>query len=144
MLSLKNINECTELYIEVFNDEPWHDGWQIDDAKERLTDIFNHRKFLGVGVYDEEQNIIGFLAGYTERWLNSNHFNLNEICIKTALQNQGIGSKLIATLEMLCKQNYINRIYLLTERAGQAEAFYKKNDFYISPRMIMMSKRLTT
>lgn len=142
MLSLKDINECTELYIEVFNDEPWNDGWQEHDVKERLTDIFSNRKFLGVGVYDEEQNIIGFLSGYTERWLNSNHFNLNEICIKTALQNQGIGSKLIAKLEMKFKQNDISRIYLLTERSGQAETFYKKNGFYVSPRMIMMSKRL--
>jgi len=141
-LSLKNIDECTELYIKVFNGEPWNDNWQEGDAKERLTDIFSNHKFLGVGVYDEKNNIIGFFAGYTERWLKSNHFNLNEICIKTALQNKGIGSKLLDRLEIKCKQNNISRIYLLTERAGQAEAFYKKNSFYVSPKMIMMAKRL--
>lgn len=94
-----------------------------------------------MGVHDGEQNIIGFLVGYNERWLDSNHFNLNEMCVKTEHQNKGIGSKLIAQLEMKCKQNNISRIYLLTARAGQAEAFYKKNGYYVSPKMIMMSKK---
>lgn len=33
MLSLEDINECTKLYIGVFNGEPWNDGWKEADAK---------------------------------------------------------------------------------------------------------------
>ncbi len=64
MLLEENIEECTKLYTNVFNGEPWNDGWEESDAKERLTDIFNNRKFLGIGIYDEEQKLIGFLLGY--------------------------------------------------------------------------------
>lgn|SRR5690625_876955 len=45
-ISLENIDECTDIYVEVFNDEPWNDGWQEDDAKERLINIFSNRKFF--------------------------------------------------------------------------------------------------
>lgn len=141
-LSLENVEECTELYSNVFNGEPWNDGWVEDDARERLLDIFTNRNFFGIGIHNQDQKLIGFLAGYTEKWLNNYHFNLYEMCVKTDLQGKGIGSQLLKKLEIYCNKNDINQIYLLTARDGQAEAFYKKNGFYVSPKMIMMSKRL--
>ncbi|SES18125.1 Ribosomal protein S18 acetylase RimI [Gracilibacillus ureilyticus] len=140
MLSLENIEECTRLYTEVFNGEPWNDGWEVEDARERLLEIFSNRKFLGIGIWDDQQEIIGFLAGYTEKWLDSSHFNLIEICVRSDVQGNGIGSQLLNELEVLCRKNKVSRVYLLTARDGQAEAFYKKNGFYVSPKMILMSK----
>jgi ribosomal protein S18 acetylase RimI-like enzyme len=142
VLSLENLEECTELYTCVFNGEPWNDGWEEEDARERLLDIFSNRKFWGIGIYDKEQKMIGFLVGYTEKWLSNHHFYLNEMCVKSELQGRGIGSKLIKELDVFCDKNDINCIYLLTAKDGQAEAFYKKNGFYVSPKMIMMSKSL--
>ncbi|MGD6804490.1 GNAT family N-acetyltransferase [Rossellomorea aquimaris] len=142
MLSEENIEVCTKLYTYVFNSEPWNDGWEEIDARERLSDIFNNRKFLGLGICDEESKLIGFLAGYTERWLDSHHFYLNEMCVTTGLQSKGIGTRLVNELEDICQESNINRIYLLTAREGQAEAFYEKSGYYVSPKMIMMSKRL--
>ncbi|UOQ83442.1 GNAT family N-acetyltransferase [Gracilibacillus salinarum] len=141
-LSNQNMEECTLLYKAVFNAEPWNDGWEYKDAKERLTDIFSNRKFLGIGIYDDDQKLIGFLLGHIERWLTSNHFYLNEMCVKTELQSNGIGSRLLSEFEITCKEHNISRIYLLTAREGQAEAFYNKNGFYKSPKMMMMAKRL--
>ncbi|MDP5274270.1 GNAT family N-acetyltransferase [Chengkuizengella axinellae] len=141
-LSEKNLNESTKLYINVFNGEPWNDGWKEEDARERLSDLFFHQRFWGIGIYDRENNIVGFILGYTQKWLDQYHFYLNEMCVKQPLQGKGIGAKLLASLEIHCNKNNINRIYLLTARVGQAEAFYKKNGYYVSPKMIMMSKRL--
>ncbi|WP_160919078.1 GNAT family N-acetyltransferase [Pseudalkalibacillus hwajinpoensis] len=141
-LNSTNIEESTKLYMDVFNGEPWNDGWKLEDARERLVDIFKNPKFIGIGIYYDKEKLIGFLLGYTEKWLSSNHYYLNEMCVKTDLQSKGVGSKLLIELENTCEEKNINRIYLLTARAGQAEAFYKKSNFYISPKMIMMSKRL--
>lgn len=141
-LKLEDLEECCALYTYVFNGEPWKDGWNDEEARERLSDIFSHRKFIGLGVYDDKQDLIGFLLGYTERWLSSNHFYLNEMCVRTELQSLGIGSKLISELERKGRTSNFDRIYLLTARDGQAEGFYKKNGYYTSPKMIMMSKRL--
>ena len=141
-LNSTNIEEATKLYIDVFNGEPWYDGWELEDARERLEDIFNNPNFIGNGIYDDKEELIGFLLGYTEKWLSSNNFYLNEMCVKTDLQSKGIGSKLLKEFENICEEKKISRIYLLTAREGQAEAFYKKSNFYVSPKMIMMSKRL--
>ena len=140
-LSLENINECTKLYIDIFNGEPWNDGWQEVDAKERLTELFNHQRFLGIGIYNNTE-LIGFSLGYIERWLHSDHFYLNEMCIKETFQSKGIGSMLISALEECCIENNISHIYLITARDGQAEAFYKKNGYSINDKMIVMSKKL--
>mgnify|MGYP002733594359 CR=1 FL=1 len=140
-LSLENINECTKLYVDVFNGEPWNDGWKEADAKERLTELFNHQRFLGIGIYNNKE-LIGFSLGYIERWLHSSHFYLNEMCIKATFQGKGIGSILISALEEYCMKNNISDIYLLTARDGQAEAFYRKNGYSVNDKMIAMSKQL--
>lgn len=142
MLSLEHLEECTKLYTDVFNGEPWNDGWEEEDARKRLLEIFSNRKFVGIGILDEEQNIIGFLIGHTEKWLSNHHFYLNEMCVESEMQGKGIGSRLIKELELLCDKHNISHIYLLTAREGQAEAFYKRNGFYVSPKMILMLKRL--
>ena len=142
MVTLDKIEQCVTLYTSVFNAEPWNDGWKEEDAEERLIDILNNPHYWGVGLYDNEDELLGFLLGYSEKWLDARHFYINEMCVKTELQGKGIGSKLLSSLEEHCKNNHISRINLLTARQGQAEAFYKGNDFYESPKMIMMSKWL--
>ena len=44
VLSQDKIDECTELYCNVFNRAPWNDGWDENDAKERLSEIFNNNQ----------------------------------------------------------------------------------------------------
>lgn len=109
--------------------------------KERLTELFKHQRFLGIGIYNNKE-LIGFSLGYIERWLHSNHFYLNEMCVKATFQSKGIGSILISALEEYCIKNNITDIYLLTARNGQAEAFYKKNGYSVNDKMIAMSKQL--
>ena len=60
------------------------------------------------------------------------------MCVKTDIQRQGIGAKLIEYLERDLKQRDVGKIYLLTARDTLAETFYKKAGFYASSKMIMM------
>ncbi|GGE55793.1 hypothetical protein GCM10011391_38460 [Pullulanibacillus camelliae] len=53
-----------------------------------------------MGICDEENQLIRFLLGYTERWLDSDHFYLNEMCVTTERQSMGIGSRLINEFEI--------------------------------------------
>lgn len=62
------------------------------------------------------------------------------MCVTTELHSKGIEARSIKEFENIRQEN--NTIYLLTAREGQAEAFYKKNGYYVSSKMIMMSKRL--
>ena len=134
------LEECLDLYIQVFNSEPWNDGWEENDARERMTVIFSNPRFLGIGLFDPNEKLIGFTLGHTQRWLKNQHFYLQEMCINNEFQGTGSGSLLLKQLEDYCKSNGITRIELLTERNSMAESFYKKNGFYVSPRMAMMAK----
>ncbi len=40
------------------------------------------------------------------------------------------------------KREAVGKVYLLTARDGPAQAFYAKCGFYVSPRMVLMGRRL--
>ncbi|MBS4198569.1 GNAT family N-acetyltransferase [Bacillus sp. FJAT-49732] len=141
-ITFDELDSCANLYTYVFNQAPWFDQWTLESAKERLLDIIQHRQYWGVGLFDHDNQLIGFLMGISETWWDGKHFQVIEMCVKTEEQGKGVGSNLLSTLEDYCKENGIKRLYLLTGEGGQAEAFYVKNGFYINPRMIMMSKVL--
>ncbi|MCJ8005943.1 GNAT family N-acetyltransferase [Lederbergia wuyishanensis] len=141
-ITLEELESCAKLYTYVFNQAPWFDQWTLQSANERLIDILNHLQFWGVGIYDHNHQLLGFLMGYSETWWDGKHFQVVEMCVKTEEQGKGIGSNLIHSLEDHCKENGIKRIYLLTGSGGLAEEFYIKNGFYVNPRMIMMSKMI--
>ncbi|MEK8127678.1 GNAT family N-acetyltransferase [Paenibacillus filicis] len=135
------LNACTDLYIEVFNQEPWNDSWTEDTALKRLRHISLTPGFVGFSLY-EKGELAGFVAGYREQWFDSEHFDLVEFCIRTGRQGNGYGSALLHHLEQHLSHIGVSRIYLLTMRAGQAEAFYKKNNYDVNGHMVMMGKKL--
>ncbi|MEW5323804.1 hypothetical protein V2J23_17295 [Geobacillus thermoleovorans] len=46
-ITTDNLEQCIELYIKVFNSEPWNESWTYETAKERLTDLLHTPKFTG-------------------------------------------------------------------------------------------------
>ncbi|MED3985791.1 hypothetical protein P4646_17275 [Peribacillus simplex] len=46
-LTSENLELCIELYMNVFNSEPWNERWTYETAKERLSDLLHTPKFLG-------------------------------------------------------------------------------------------------
>ncbi|WP_078551987.1 GNAT family N-acetyltransferase [Bacillus alkalicellulosilyticus] len=141
-ISKENVEECSVLYRKVFNSDPWNDGWLLDDVKERLSDIISNPHYWGVGLYSDGGRLVGFLVGYSEKWLQERHFHVIELCVDLDFQNKGIGTRLITALENYCNEVGINNIYLVTAKGGQAEHFYNKNDFITNSQLIMMSKAL--
>lgn len=140
-LTLNDLENCTDLYVKVFNAEPWNDGWKKADAQERLDIIFSHKTFLGLGYYHDDE-LLGFLLGYKEKWLDSYHYYIPEMCVKPFQQGRGIGSSLLEYIETIASDEKMQRVYLLTAKGTPAESFYIKNGFYQSPRMIMMAKKM--
>jgi len=140
-LERRDLDECTRLFIRVFNSEPWNDGWTFEKAKKRLEDIFLSAGFYGIGCW-RDHSILGIACGNKEQWTDSEHFNLKEFCVDIENQNMGIGSRILGRLEQELMLQKCNRIYLLTMKSGIAESFYKKNGYYASGKMIMMGKKL--
>ncbi|SOC15476.1 acetyltransferase (GNAT) family protein [Ureibacillus xyleni] len=137
----ESLEQCIELYMNVFNSDPWNETWTYQSAKERLTDLVNTPKFLGFLLFDTE-NLIGLIAGNSKRTYSGLTFYLAELCVKHTTQGKGYGSKLLHYLEDQLKQRNIQSIYLLTEPRGLAEAFYLKNEYRINDNRVVIKKNL--
>ena len=83
IISVKNehISKCSELYIKVFNAEPWNDKWTIKIAKKRLTDIYSTPNFEGI-LYTEDGQVKGAILGNCEQFYDGIHYNLREMFIE--------------------------------------------------------------
>jgi aminoglycoside 6'-N-acetyltransferase I len=140
-ITIDKLEQCIELYINVFNSKPWNETWTYETAKERLTDLLHTPKFLGFLIYDNG-NLIGFIAGNSKKSYTGLTFYLAELCISNQIQGKGYGSKLLLCLEDELKKRGIQNLYLLTANGGGAEAFYLKNDYAINENRIVMKKNL--
>lgn len=93
-------------------------------------------------LYTDPDGVVGFVMGNVEIYQQQRHYYIQEICVHPAYQCQGIDSELMRAVEKRCHNDGLDRIYLLTMRESPAAQFYQKSGFYISPKMILMSKRI--
>jgi ribosomal protein S18 acetylase RimI-like enzyme len=138
----KHIPECTEVFVEVFGNEPWNEVWHIADARARLEEIYHTPGFHGVFVASDHE-MLGFAMGHSEQWwLGRKHFYLQEICVRTEHQRRRVGTNLIRVLCQDLVAMDVEAIYLLTAREGPAQAFYERLGFDVNPKMTMMGRYL--
>ena len=130
---------CTDVFIEVFNREPWNDEWEPEKAKQYLLDFYHTPGFLGL-VAQEGEAVIGFLFGVKRVWWSGDEFFIHEMCVKSNQQNKGIGKALMDRLLEELEARSITHLSLLTDRGIPAEAFYKKNGFTEVERLVFLSR----
>jgi aminoglycoside 6'-N-acetyltransferase I len=140
-ITTDNLEQCIELYIKVFNSEPWNENWTYETAKERLTDLLHTPKFTGF-FWKNNETPIGFIAGNSKKTYQGITFYLAELCINNEIQGKGYGSKLLQFLEEELQKKNIKSIYLLTSNGGLAENFYRKNGYVVNNNRIVMKKNL--
>lgn len=140
-LSQEHIAECSELFVRVFNGEPWNDHWTVETVRQRLSDIYETPNFEGV-VYREDGRIKGAILGNCEQFYNGIHFSLKEMFVSTEEQGRGIGSKLLRELEERLKASGVTTVYLFTLKNPKTLQFYQRNGFSESDIMVLMGKDL--
>ncbi|GAB6258112.1 MULTISPECIES: GNAT family N-acetyltransferase [Peribacillus] len=140
-LTSENLELCIELYINVFNREPWNEGWTYETAKERLSDLLHTPKFLGF-LFHIDHNPVGFIAGNSKVSYQGLTYYLAELCVNNEMQGKGQGSKMLRSLEAELQKREIKSLYLLTANDGLAEAFYLKNDYVVNEDRVVMKKIL--
>ena len=141
IISIKSehISKCCELYIKVFNGEPWNDKWTKETTYKRLNDIYVSPNFEGV-LYLEDGHVKGAIFGNFEQFYEGIHYNLREMFIDNELQGKGIGSKLLKELEEHLKKLGVTTLILFTSKGNKTNEFYLKNNFSEWNSMAMMGK----
>ena len=70
----EDIDECTDLFLRVFNREPWNDEWEsFDSAKEYLAEFIQNPSFQGF-IASENGGIIGVCFGHQRSYWQGKEF----------------------------------------------------------------------
>jgi aminoglycoside 6'-N-acetyltransferase I len=139
----QDLDPCTDLFIRVFSEPPWHDKWpSIEVARAYLRHYVDTPGFEGL-VATVDQQIVAFLFGHHRLWWSGSEYYIDEFGVHPDMQGQGIGTMLLDRLKQTLLQNGVHTITLLTANDTPAAAFYAKQGFVTHKRMAFMSHRIT-
>ena len=135
----KDLDVLAELFVSVFNSEPWSENWNKEWAYERLSIIFKSYRFHGYVA--EENNVpigaifsrIGSYKGKLELEVIENFVNSND-------QRQGVGAALMGELELQAKREGVVCFVLQTDKTTYAKDFYLKHSFQEHEENLLMSR----
>lgn len=140
-IDISMLDEISKLFVDVFNSSPWNDSWNVNQAKERLLDIMNTPKYIGMVEY-QENRIVGLIMGRGEQYFDGTHFQILEFCIDKSVQGKGIGSRMLNDFLKYLKSQNIDKCFLLTCHGEKTEGFYCKNGFKTNVSMCLMDIKL--
>lgn len=141
-LSVNDIEIIKELFLSVFTQEPWNDDWSDEDQLTRyLLDIIDNHNSLSLGYYNED-GLIAIALGHIKHWYEGTEYCIDELCVKTELQKQGVGASFLSDLEECLLRQDIKHLFLLTDRDVPAYSFYKKHGFTELTRNVAFTKRI--
>ncbi len=135
---LADLDEYTELFVSVFNSEPWNDLWTKETARIRIENMMKTNTFVGKSIYCDD-DLKGIIWGQKEQYYNGVHFQIQEFCVKTSEQRKGYGTALLRALKASLFEAGISNIYLITSKGERTEGYYSKRGFTTSEYMILMS-----
>lgn len=119
-----------ELFFSVFTEEPWNDDWSDEDQLQLyIHDLIGQNNSLTFGLY-EGNELAGISMGRIKHWYSGTEYCIDEFCVKTSKQGNGIGTFFMAEIETACKNLGLTHIFLLTENNVPAYEFYQKQNFY--------------
>ena len=139
-MSRKHIEECADLFIDVFTKAPWNDTY---NSREQVVNFFqNHmaNNYFAGYVLKEQTSIIALCIGIKKPWINGMEYYIDQFCVKSELQRKGIGSHFLKLIEREIQAEKMNAIILNTESGFPSENFYLKNGFQFVDGLITLVK----
>lgn len=143
-LQSKDIEECVELFVDTFSQEPWNDTF---DSNEQvycyLNDFLANNYFVGY-VLRFDTEIIALSIGFKKPWIVGSkggiEYYIDQFCVKTEYQGRGVGTRFIELIEEDLKDKGMNAMILNTEKGYPSEDFYRKKGFDILEELIVLAK----
>ena len=129
-----DLNALIDFYMEHYNAEGG--SWTYDITYKRLHQITSMENNLVLLQYDQEK-LVGFLMGYFKYFDDSMGFFLEEILVKSDLQNQGYGTQLLSHLKKELYQRKCSWIELMTTTGNLHQQFYRKNGYRVSENLVL-------
>ncbi len=127
-----------DVFVDVFNAEPWNDRWTTGDATRRLSDLRATPGFEGAALL-VDGTLTAFVGGYRQRWWDgTDHCYIAELAVRRRAQRSGHGSRLLRAY--LDRLGDVTSFYLLTDVEGPATEFYRAAGFRPARRRHMLTR----
>ncbi len=124
-----NFDAVKKLFVSVFTKEPWNDDWSDENQlNEYLKDVMMGQNPLNLGLYDGEE-LVGISLGHIKHWCNGTEYYIDELCIQSDRQGQGLGTKFFELMKPVMESRGIVQYFLQTDKNAPAYKFYTKLGF---------------
>jgi len=132
---------CRDLFIEVFNDEPWHDSWTRESAGTRLLEFVDNRRFFGFTLWEGDA-LVGAVFCHASTYYKGGEVFIDELFVSPDYRRKGCATALMEAVEAHARaQGYIS-ITLLTDKEYPSFGFFKGFGCRESGYMVWMHKKL--
>ncbi|TQQ85146.1 GNAT family N-acetyltransferase [Peptacetobacter hominis] len=139
-LNSSMIEECANLFRDVFSKEPWNDIYDSDDLVDNyIQNFINMDSFLGFAAIYKDR-IIAVSLGMKKPWINGIEYYIDQFYVSNDFQNMGIGSRFLDNINVFLQNMNINGILLNTEESFHSYDFYIKNGFKKADGLVVMYK----
>lgn len=136
----EHIEECVDLFIDVFTREPWND---VYDSREQVVQFFENyianNYFVGY-IMKNADEVIAMSLGSKKPWIKGMEYYIDQFCVKADYQRHGIGGRFLELIEKNIHANGMNAIILNTEKGFPSEKFYLKNGFCSFEELVILAK----
>ena len=99
----------TELFRDVFTNEPWNDDWSDgDQLYAYITDLTGQSYSLTFGYFDGDQ-LVALSMGYIRHWYSGTEYYVDELCVARHLQGKELAAGSSRLLKPGCRRTESGR-----------------------------------
>ena len=125
------IDECVDLYMKTYSQEPWNETWESRDVVVRFfKNHYANNYFCGF-VAIKDGKVVAVSTGFLKPWIPGMEYYIDDFFVGYDCQGQGIGSEFMKAIKNELISQNIHAMILSTERDYPAHRFYEKIGFNV-------------
>ena len=136
-----HLEQAAELYVSVFNSDPWNESWSRERAAHRIRWFFEAPGFLGYALF-RDLGLVGVVFGNSRPFQDYDDFEIYELFIQSDSQRKGLGKILMNAISAELQSRNTKHIILQTGRNTPAYQFYASLGYKESERIVGMVKAI--
>lgn len=140
-LTTQNLDECVNVFMKSYNAPPWNYHWNLENAKQYLSEYLDCKTFVGF-VFCDEGEVVGAILGHNKTWWTGKQFMIDEFFISPERQRMGYGKKLLDFCDQYTSENQVELLILMTNKFMPAYKFYNKSGYITAEQYVFMFKQL--
>ena len=141
LMTMEHLGRYGEIYAAAFSGPPWNDPWELANAETHVREIMESKQSYGLE-YVEAGKVVGFILGTTMLFHYGRTFEINDLAVDPAYQEQGVAKTLLEKCKADMKERGIVGLNLITGAEGFLPEFYERHGFEKENRVILMGMEL--